>query len=75
MLWRDCAITVLLHAWWDAWYLHYRELLAGILKVVVPWGGLRCAIVVFADHTHLLFGFLIDTAHMRSSHYAIYARS
>ena len=26
------------------------------LFLTVPWVGLQCAIVVFADHTHLLFG-------------------
>ena len=25
------------------------------LFLVVPWVGLQCVIVVFADHTHLLF--------------------
>ena len=26
------------------------------LFLAVPWVGLRCVIVVFPDHTHLLFG-------------------
>ena len=26
------------------------------LFLTVPWAGLRCVIVVFLDHTHLLFG-------------------
>ena len=25
------------------------------LFLTVPWNGLKCAIVVFPDHTHLLF--------------------
>ena len=27
------------------------------LFLTVPWGGLQCVIVVFSDHTHLLFDF------------------
>ena len=27
------------------------------LFLAVPWVGLQCVIVVFSDHTHLLFGF------------------
>ena len=27
-----------------------------IIPVTVPWVGLQCVIVVFPDHTHLLFG-------------------
>ena len=27
------------------------------LFLAVPWVGLRCVIVVFPDHTHLLFNF------------------
>ena len=26
------------------------------LFLSVPWAGLQCVIVVFSDHTHLLFG-------------------
>ena len=28
------------------------------LSLTVPWVGLQCVIVVFHDHTHLLFGML-----------------
>ena len=30
------------------------------LFLTVPWVGLQCVIVVFPDHTHLLFGNLSD---------------
>ena len=32
------------------------------LFLVVPWVGLQCAIVVFLDHTHLLFDIFCNTA-------------
>ena len=33
------------------------------LFLIVPWVGLQCVVVVFPDHTHLLFGTL-DTMHV-----------
>ena len=30
-----------------------------LLFVTVPWVGMQCVVVVFPDHTHLLFG-LVD---------------
>ena len=32
---------------------------APCLFLTVPWVGLQCVIVVFPDHTHLLFGLLV----------------
>ena len=29
------------------------------LFLIVPWVGLQCAIVVFPDHTHLPFAFVL----------------
>ena len=35
----------------------YIVIMNGIwLFLPVPWVGLQCVIVVFLDHTHLLFG-------------------
>ena len=38
------------------------------LFLAVPWGFLRCMIVVFPDHTHLLFTIILkDASHSLSS--------
>ena len=39
----------------------------------MPWVGLRCVIVVFPDHTHLLFVLAKTTDPDEMSHYAYFA--
>ena len=38
-----------------AWFASWCLVVVGRLYVAVPWGCLRFVIVVFPDHTHLLF--------------------
>ena len=35
------------------------------LFLAVPWVGLQCVIVIFPDHTHLLFSIDLRLSHMR----------
>ena len=35
--------------------------------ITVPWVGLQCVIVVFPDHTHLLFYMDINTNYLKAS--------
>ena len=56
------SVLVLQSSWWgrESWLLYFNCLPDVALSVLwlfltVPWVGLQCVIVVFPDHTHLLF--------------------